>query len=41
MEEKKTNPAEMTQEEFEEWKKTIDPDSMGFSDDSVEGEKGE
>lgn len=37
---KVVDPATLTQEEYEEWKKTIDPDSMGF-DGPIEGEKGD
>lgn len=37
---KKIDPSILTQKEYEEWKKTIDPDSMGF-DGPIEGEKGD
>ena len=37
---KNIDPSKLTLEEYEEWKKTIDPDSMGF-DGPIEGEKGD
>ena len=37
---KVVDPSTLTQKEYEEWKKTIDPDLMGF-DGPIEGEKGD
>lgn len=37
---KVVDPLTLTQKEYEEWKKTIDPDSIGF-DGPIEGEKGD